>query len=619
MSVLAPLAAFFLLLVPVLVVFYLLKVRRQDHEVASTFLWRHLTRDVTAHEPWQRLRWNPLLLLQMLVMLGIIAALVRPYLRLPGSPASFDVIVLDGSASMAATDVKPSRFDVARSAARNLVAHLATDEQAAIIEVGDTPRTLAAATTDHNVLNAALDAARPTVSVTNMRPALELALALAHSHQGGRIDVISDGAFTDVTDLGDTGVPIHFLGVGGRGENEAITSLSARPQAQAAERYSIFVRVANYSDKPAHNQLTLAADNRAVDSKDVTAAPGASQDFIFDNVPAGAKIVEASLRDGDDLAFDNQAYLVLNQLPPPRVLLVTTGNRFLLTALRFLPVRLFQVAPNDLGSVNTDNYDLVVLDSLVPPILPKGNLLLVNPPNSSLLPTSGTVGPIQVTTEQRDDPAMQYVDLANLQVRTASKVTAPGWARVLASDSTNPVLLTGQVGTRKVAVLPFALQQSNLPLLPDFPILMANLIEYLEPAQPNAIVNAASGGLLSIQALPQADQVQIERPDRSVVTLPRDKDGAIAYQNTDEAGLYVVTHRASGHVLLQQTYAVNVLDEQESDIKAVPAPAFAQSSSSASAPLPNTPAIAPYEVWPYLAALAALLLMVEWWWYHRRA
>jgi len=97
-SFLTPLAAGLLVLVPILVVFYLLKVRRLDYEVGSTFLWRHLTRDVTAHEPWQRLRWNPLLLLQALVMLAIIIALMRPYLARAGAATSFEVVVLDGKA-----------------------------------------------------------------------------------------------------------------------------------------------------------------------------------------------------------------------------------------------------------------------------------------------------------------------------------------------------------------------------------------------------------------------------------------------------------------------------------------------------------------------------------------
>ncbi|HEY8741832.1 MAG TPA: VWA domain-containing protein, partial [Chloroflexota bacterium] len=490
MSFLTPLAAGLLVLVPILVVFYLLKVRRLDYEVGSTFLWRHLTRDVTAHEPWQRLRWNPLLLLQALVMLAIIIALMRPYLARAGAATSFEVVVLDGSASMEATDVAPSRFAAARTAAATIIEHLPVGAAAALIEAATTPRTLVGGTTDRAALQAALAAAHPTVSETNMRGALELALALARSHPDSRIDVITDGAYTDISDFGDANVPIHFVTIGGQGQNEGITALSARPQPAAPGKVSVFVRVANNTTQPANNQLTLLADGQPLDSQAVTAAAGASQGFVFDNVPDSARIITASLRNTDELPADNQASLVLQRRPPPRVLLVTTGNPFLVTALRFLPIQLFQVTPNQLGAVNADSYDVVVLDTVVPAILPKGNLLLVNPPNSPLLPNTGTVGPLSVTNTQSADPLLANVDLSELQVLTAAKITAPSWAHVLADANGTPLVLSGQSEGHAVVALAFAVQQSNLWGLPTFPIFMANAISDLAPRDANGLTQA---------------------------------------------------------------------------------------------------------------------------------
>ena len=616
MSLLAPFAAALLLLLPILIAFYLLKVRRQDYEVGSTLLWRHLTRDVTAHEPWQRLRWNPLLLLQALIMLALIAALARPYLARAGTATGFEVIVLDGSASMTATDVAPSRFEAAKAAARGLLGRLPAGAAAALIETGASPRTLNGGSADRATLEAALAAARPSISETDMRSALELALGLARSHRDGRIDVISDGAFDDLSDFGAAGVPIHFVTVGGEGQNEAITALSARPQPLAPDRVAVFVRVDNDSAKTANNLLTLAVDGHALESKPVTAAAGASQDFVFDSVPAGAHTVEASLRDKDDLAADNQAFLVLQQRPPPRVLLVSSGNRFLLTALRFLPLQLFQVPPNQLGAVNADSYDIVILDGLVPPILPKGNLLLIGPPNSPLLPVSGNAGPLAVTSSDASDPLLRDVDLSGLQVRSAGKVAAPGWARVLADGNGTPLLLAGETQGHRMVILPFSLQQSNLPLLPALPILLANALDGLAPADQAGVSQAVKGSLLVIQPLPTVDRVEILRPDHSTVTLTPANGRSLAYDNTDEAGMYTVTQRAGTRVLAQQLFPVNLLSPRESNIKALPPPLLG--GVAPAAPVGRA-GVAPYELLPLLAALAALLLLGEWWWYHRRA
>jgi Ca-activated chloride channel homolog len=54
MNFLAPGAFFLGLLLPVIVALYLLKLRRVEREVPSTYLWRRMVRDVEANAPWQR-------------------------------------------------------------------------------------------------------------------------------------------------------------------------------------------------------------------------------------------------------------------------------------------------------------------------------------------------------------------------------------------------------------------------------------------------------------------------------------------------------------------------------------------------------------------------------------
>ena len=74
MSLLAPLGLIGLLALPVIVALWMLKLRRPEREVSSTFLWQHLVRDVEANSPWQRLRRSLLLLLQLLCALLLVAA-----------------------------------------------------------------------------------------------------------------------------------------------------------------------------------------------------------------------------------------------------------------------------------------------------------------------------------------------------------------------------------------------------------------------------------------------------------------------------------------------------------------------------------------------------------------
>src|SRR5229473_1307874 len=94
-----------------IVVMYILKLRRKDVVVSSTFLWRQVIRDVQANAPFQKLRRNLLLLLQLIIAALIIFALARPFLRFSGIGGRNIVIIVDTSASMQSTDVAPSRLE----------------------------------------------------------------------------------------------------------------------------------------------------------------------------------------------------------------------------------------------------------------------------------------------------------------------------------------------------------------------------------------------------------------------------------------------------------------------------------------------------------------------------
>src|SRR6185436_15784114 len=120
MSFLAPLALLAGLLALPIILLYMLKLRRREVQVSSTLLWQMVLRDREANSPWQRLRRNLLLLLQLLLLAALALALARPFYPIPTIATGTLVVLLDGSASMNATDVlgADSRFEAARAAAR---------------------------------------------------------------------------------------------------------------------------------------------------------------------------------------------------------------------------------------------------------------------------------------------------------------------------------------------------------------------------------------------------------------------------------------------------------------------------------------------------------------------
>src|SRR4029453_16820908 len=104
MGILLPAALALLALAIPIIIFYMLRLRREELNVSSELLWRRALQDRTANAPWQRLRRNLLLLLQLLLLVLLVASLARPFLFSDAPAAGNIVVVLDASASMQARD-----------------------------------------------------------------------------------------------------------------------------------------------------------------------------------------------------------------------------------------------------------------------------------------------------------------------------------------------------------------------------------------------------------------------------------------------------------------------------------------------------------------------------------
>src|SRR5882724_8774801 len=111
MNFLAPAAFLFALTIPVVVVFYLLKRKRVVRLVSSTLLWQKYLSETQASAPFQKLRRNWLLILQIILLILAVLALTRPYFPTRARSSELRVLVLDASASMQSTDESPSRFE----------------------------------------------------------------------------------------------------------------------------------------------------------------------------------------------------------------------------------------------------------------------------------------------------------------------------------------------------------------------------------------------------------------------------------------------------------------------------------------------------------------------------
>ena len=79
---------------------YMLKRRFEEHEVPSTYLWRRMLADQNANRPFQKLRKNLLMVLQLAVVALLALALMHPATK--GLTGGDYVPIFDTSLSMRA-------------------------------------------------------------------------------------------------------------------------------------------------------------------------------------------------------------------------------------------------------------------------------------------------------------------------------------------------------------------------------------------------------------------------------------------------------------------------------------------------------------------------------------
>src|SRR2546427_6798408 len=214
MNFLAPFAFFFAAAIPVVIAFYLLKRKRVVKLVSSTFLWQKFLAETQASAPFQKLRKNWLLILQILLLTLAVLALTRPFFATKAKPAQLRVVILDASASMQATDESPSRFEKARSEALKWVDSLAGNDQMVILQAGANTEVKQSATSQKAALRRALQACACSDGPTRLIPALRMGQSLVRDQRSAEIHLFSDGAVPELNEFENKALPLTYDRVG---------------------------------------------------------------------------------------------------------------------------------------------------------------------------------------------------------------------------------------------------------------------------------------------------------------------------------------------------------------------------------------------------------------------
>ena len=648
MGILEPLALFLLPALAAVVALYLLRFRRPVAPVPSVALWDRAQRDREANTLWQRLRVSVLMLLQLLVLLLLIVAVARPWTLGSGERVRASVLVVDVSASMsgrAAPDAPDdTRIGSARREALSIVDGMDGSGVATLIVAGAEPGVLVPATGDKARLRAAIRGLEAQPVRGDMLSALRLAASITSGRADSAIYVVSDGAFSGAAErvqLTGQKLVAKIVGVPDSDQqpaatgNQGITSMSLIGGIGVAP--GLFVQVANSAPITVTRRVEVSVDDVPWEARTLELGSGQTLAIEIVNVPAEGRVLHARLSGSDALPLDDSAWVVSRANAPISILLVSEGNKFLEVALSLLPsVSLYRVLPNKYdpaANLQGKPFDVTVVDAGVPittlATLPPGNLLVFSPlaPLPGITVTGAITRPLPIAP-RRDpvsdaeksrsplsDARLDVAGLTNANIARAARLQLDSSVVELLSSDKGPLIAAGEKDGRRIAVVAFALGDTDLPLQAAFPIMMRDLVGLLRPDASGGLP-AAIEPLRGARILPVTSSVTdilIEDPSGKEWILPADPEG-VTFAQTGLPGAYYVTQYAGDKVAWQGAFAVNLFSRDESLLPPIPSALSALERASRSvrgAGIANTE-IARSEIWPTFAILALLLLLGEW-------
>ncbi|MCA9562387.1 MAG: VWA domain-containing protein [Myxococcales bacterium] len=642
-------------LIAALFVMYLFKLRQRRLEVPFSPVWRQVLTGRPVRSAWQRIKRWLSLLLHVCVVVLLLLALRDPRPLEESADVRHVLLLVDGSASMTANDgpAGRDRMEQAREIVAQVVSGLDEDDQVMVLLVGSRVRTITPFVRPSAELSETLQTLRAGATSADWDGALDLANRSASGRTRPELVIITDGAL-DEQDLAAlqafepvSGAEVRFGLVGGDSRSVAVTAFNVRPYPDDRRHYEVFVELVNGFDRDVSGTLQVIADGRVVERESMAIEAGGAVRRTYPDLASGGRELEAhfaldaSSATDTDIAppvdpfpLDDSAYAVLPTESNARVLLVADDNLFLEAPLLMNQnVQLERVRPANYAPERSERVDLTVFSGPVPAHPGIGNYLYVAP--------SGEHSPWEVLGE-RSDPIIDRFERSDPLMRWMTGFTELNIGRLLRLDMGpddvvvartirgDAAIARRQTERGRQAVLAFRIEESDIALRPEYPLLMVNFVDWLTGTEGAERFGDQVGTARRVRVPAELRAVYSVGPDEAVATLPVSHGTFTFYPS--EVGFY---RFYAGQVQPDGEISEPQASDLEADaVASVGVSLFNQSESHIEQTLPDLDTL-PFSasmvveqesqarrvsvpIWGLLALAAVVLLVLEWATFHRR-
>ncbi|MEQ1887146.1 MAG: BatA and WFA domain-containing protein [Bryobacteraceae bacterium] len=595
-----------------IVALYLLDRSKRRHVVGTLRFWvasqspTEFRRSRKVQQPWS-------LLLQIVSTLLLLFAIAGPRLG-SSNGARNHVLILDTSAWMGARARQGILLDQAKAQALSFMSGLPADDQVMLVRADALATPVTPFSTSREAVIAAIQQSQPSASALNLQQALDFADHSQKLQAARPGDIVFAGAARVSREDAEGITPptnLRLLLIPSAGENVGLRRFGVRRAASDPDSLDVFVALRNDGSRPRDVILELLMQKKVVASKSVALAPGSESEssFVFKREGDGPLLARVRSTNGRGDSFPQDDSAVLDLPPDTKATLTVYTDepellRPLLTGNPRVTVSFLPPAKYDPQA----KADVVLFDRFAPPAAPTNiNVIWMDPPKGSPFTVKAEQANARLQNWHSDHPLAQGLFTRDVELPAAKVFTLAQGDQAVADVAQGPVVVA-RAGTVKMAALGFNPVKSNMRFELATPLLMANILRWMEPeAFRESDVQASTVGTMSVALEKGTNPNSVHVVDGSKRPLPFTLDGNTLHFFSGAPG---AVHLQTG--ARESVYSLTVPDVAEATWK--PAAGVRRGVPGLGSGGTSSPAL-----WPWLASLGAIGFLVEWFLYGRNS
>lgn len=508
---------FFSITVPMVIALYILKRKYKEKEISSSLLWMEAYKNSIANTPWEKLKLNIMMFLQILVLLLLIFALMNPFLNIGGKTYKNLIVVIDNTASMSTLYKEDkTRLSEGKDIAKEYIDSIKEDTENYIISYNGSG--------SYNMVSD-LDDINQGYGSGDISDVMSYVKALGEGFEGYEALVITDKNL----DLGDVNGTVVSLA--NSGENASITNLAHKFTDNGVK---IIATIKNTGDSDYSGDFSLYGQNNLLEVKTVNLSKGESITLNYDYESIDYKYLKGELSKNDLVSGDNTYYDVIGSNKEKKVLLITEKNVFLEKSFSNLEnISLYKT--NDVNNIPNEEYDLYVFDNVTPSkeSIPKsGGLLFINPESNEFFNVENISETKEGTSVEEELPT--YLSNMSFVISEYKKIEVPYYGKTLLKAEDDAIAFVGEIDGRSIGAIGFDVHNSDIALKKEFPVFMYELEEMMINSGALYKNNFTCGDEIVVKGSTESEEIKITTPNKETTKINRGE----SYENHSSLGIY---------------------------------------------------------------------------------